>query len=659
MELFEALNTTYTYQTVGEDNGVDTSWVFDNGTQKLGVKMAAIKPGALKKYKPSERVAQFFLFRVTDTGKTGGAPKQIFKPFQSISTLSRIIAAQCDEHKLNAFVVRFPKDMKGDDLINLMQRVANKVSKIKYEQKGFYSFDGLQFSYGLFVRQGRDIDSYFGKEWSKYLVHQDVLEYAASFAMTSVQPPIKKMQAAGEAISGLVRNLDKQNIRMGIPHKIIITDIAGGDDIPANVEDLTDKSPNVYQKEPSAKLKSVDTSGFKLTTQAGLKDMFSNRIAGMKLDYDEETFEQTEAQASWERRFRDQQINPAHIASGEALDFLEEWLSEGLVHGWINKDVYRNANGTVDLTSLISDAARGYIDEMSSIAYDNYSKLNGYVKESDSEAVDLYTSNFYRAINSSLLSGEMSDAVSSAIKNLDNAFRNSGVRLPTDMLLYRGMNLDKNLTTKILKGKAFYFRPYVSTSLRPNIGLFSFNADFHSYLRQSRNVGVMNIDQTIDKLDIANTEKIDPTIPSTLIIQGAYKVPVIVPGDASNFPQECEVILSRGTTMRVNNAKFTEDKTGNYSQLFGVLDMEVMGADEVQMNEQYDGDHFVETGKLKKMDFASFMEAKRKPKKSASDNRIDFMTAAIQSPKSRARILTKKEKEAAQRIKDKFCGDLM
>lgn len=658
MELFEALNTTYTYQTVGEDNGVDTSWVFDNGTQKLGVKMAAIKPGALKKYKPSERVAQFFLFRVTDTGKTGGAPKQIFKPFQSISTLSRIIAAQCDEHKLNAFVVRFPKDMKGDDLINLMQRVANKVSKIKYEQKGFYSFDGLQFSYGLFVRQGRDIDSYFGKEWSKYLVHQDVLEYAASFAMTSVQPPIKKMQAAGEAISGLVRNLDKQNIRMGIPHKIVITNIAGGDDIPAKVEILSKESPNVYQKEPSGKVKEIDTKEFKHTTQSGLLDMFSHRIVGMKLDYDETTFDQTDAQASWERRFKDQQVNPAHIANGEAFEFLEEWLSEGLVNGWINKNHYTTKDGSVDMNGLLADAARGYIDEMSSIAFDNYRKIGTYVKQEDADAVRLYTSNFYKSINTGLLTGQMSGEAKGTIVALDNAFRNSGVRIPTDMLLYRGMRIDTDLSKKVLKGKAFYFRPYVSTSLRPNIGMFSFNADFHSFLKHSRESGTMDTDQTLDRIEKIYDD-LEPYIPVTMVLSGGYKVPVIIPGEVGEYQQECEVILSRGTTARINNAKFSEGKYGDYHQIYGVLDMEIMGADEVQMHEQYDGDHFIATGELKKMDFMSFMEAKRKPKKSASDNRIDFMSAAIQSPRANKKIMTKKEKETAQRIRDKFFNDLM
>ena len=686
LELFEALNTVYAYQTAGQDNGVNTSWVFDNGTQKLGVKMAAIKPGALKKYKPAERIAQFFLFRVTDTGKTGGAPKTIFKPLQTISTLANILSVQCEEHKLNAFVVRFPKEMDGSNLINLMQRVLNKASARKYEQKGFYSFDGMQYSYAIFVRQGKDVtETVFGSVWNKYLVHQDVLEYAASFTMNNVE--LKKVQKKAEMVSGIVRALDSQNIRMGIPPKVDILDIAGGKDTPDSVADFNKNNKSVYQSDKHIDAYSDFDEGYEeiATFDNDIANMFSRTEVVNRTQYDDTTFEKDENQEAWRQKFVSKRLTAASIANGSALDFIENWVSEGIANQWVKPF---KKDGEVDMGPTVAAITKGYIDAISYRIADRYESMEKfYVNGTENrEAVAGYTGLDYIEMNNVLLKGINMDDDQDAratrkIVKLDKAFESTGVRLPEGADLYRGMMMDVDVLMDTLHGKAFHFRTFISTSLRPNMSLYAFSGDLfkviqNKYGRNFDNENDIPIRARAysDTQDLAadiskdfkpedtNANKVSSKAYMSMVIHDAHKVPVIVPGRTSQYPKECEVILSRGTTMRLNDSLITRDKEeyGMYT-IHGVLDMSILGSNEVKLNEVYDGDHFVQTGELKKMGFSSFMEARQPKKATKAQNTVKFFSKAIEA-QSRANgntILTSKEKEERARLASKFGGQLL
>lgn len=685
LELFEALNTVYTYQTVGQDNGVDTAWVFDNGTQKLGMKMAAIKPGALKKYKPAERVAQFFLFRVSETGKTGGAPKTIFKPLQTVATIATIVANQSQEHKLNAFVIRFPKEMDGAGLVNLMQRVANKISPVKYEQKGFYSFDGMQYGYALFVRMGRSIDSFFGKEWSKYIVHKDVIEYAATFNMTTVAPKqLDKMSKQAEMISGITRALDSQNIRMATPAKVEIQNIAGGKDIPDDVSAWLADNKTVYSSDKSMDAYPDFEEPVNPRISGSLGDIFGPSVDGLYTKYDELTYEPDAEQENWRQRFENKQITPADIANGSALGFIEEWLSEGFSSGWIKDSKYENPNtGKINMASAVEDACRGYINSISHQVYKTYMNMKDYVHGNEAkESVRGYTGTDYSSMNLALLKGGMyieSFTEQQRIKKLDKAFETTGVRLPEETLLYRGMQMRTDLLSETLKGKALHFRTFVSTSLRPNLSLYAFNADFGKVI-QNRAAGYSadnaadskrareyaTPQEVIDDIEARGVDSDKQVIEAmtyvAMIIRDAHKVPVIVPGGTSQYDKECEVILSRGTTMRVNDALITRSREEyNSITIHGVFDMSVLGANEVKLNEVYDGDHFVQTGELKKMGFSSFMESRRPKKLSKFENSNKFFAKALnaQIARNKSVIRTKKEKEEMERLASKFGGQLI
>ncbi|WNL62984.1 hypothetical protein [Citrobacter phage Ci1] len=686
LELFEALNTVYTYQTVGQDNGVDTSWVFDNGTQKLGMKMAAIKPGALKKFKPAERIAQFFLFRVSETGKTGGAPKTIFKPLQTISTLANILSIQCAENKLNAFVVRFPKEMDGDSLIGLMQRVLNRTSKIKYEQKGFYTFDGMQYSYAIFVKQGKDVtETVFGNVWNKYLVHQDVLEYAASFTMSSVE--LKKVQKKAEMVSGIVRALDAQNIRMGIPPKVNIVDIAGGRDTPDSVADFNKTNKTVYQDDKHIDAYSEFDEDYSdvITMDGTIADMFSRSDRIRNTQYDDTTFEPDAEQENWRKKFSTKRITSSDIANGSALEFIEEWVSEGIANDWIIPFV---KHGDVDMGPTVASITKSYIDAISYRVIDRYESMTKrYVNGVENQiAVAEYTGTAYIDMNKVLLHGiDLNDSTDSSaarrIKALDEAFKTTGVVIPKGIDLYRGMLMDTEVLIDTMKGKAFHFRTFISTSLRPNLSLYAFNGDLFNVVKntfgdsydnennisiRARKYGSVDELESDIKRDYNGEDpsknKVGSKAYMSMIIHDAHKVPVIVPGMDSQYSKECEVILSRGTTMRLNDANITRDKEeyGMYT-LYGVLDMSILGSNEVKLNEVYDGDHFVETGELKKMGFSDFMESRRPKKATSAENATKFFTKAIaaQCRENSNKILTRSEKEERARLVSKFGGQLL
>lgn len=684
-ELFEALNTVYAYQTAGQDNGVNTSWVFDNGTQKLGVKMAAIKPGALKKYKPAERIAQFFLFRVTDTGKTGGAPKTIFKPLQSISTLANIVSVQCEEHKLNAFVVRFPKEMDGDNLINLMQRVLNRASARKYEQKGFYTFDGLQYSYAIFVRQGKDVtETVFGNVWSKYLVHQDVLEYASTFTMNSVE--LKKVQKKAEMVSGIVRALDSQNIKMGIPPKLDIKDIAGGKDTPDSVAAFNKTNKTVYNNDKHIDAyPDFDEEFDELATiDDSISQMFSNNERLARTQYDDETYEPDAGQEAWRAKFASKRITAGAIANGSALEFIEEWVSEGIAQGWVKPF---EKHGEPEMGPTVAAITKGYIDAISYRVLERYESMSGsYIRgRENQEVVAQYTSTGYVGMNTVLLHGiDTDDSTDNAhakrIAAMDKAFVETGFRLREGTELYRGMLMDTDVLLDTMKGKAFHFRTFVSTSLRPNMSLYAFNGDLYNVVinkfgdsfdtendiptraRAYTSVQDLTADYVKDTHEDPNLNKMGSRAYMSMIIHDAHKVPVIIPGNQGGYPKECEVILSRGTTMRLNDALITRDKEQYQAyNLYGVLDFSILGSNEVKLNEVYDGDHFMKTGEIKKMGFSQFNEARKPKKATKGENVTKFFSKALEGQQliDSGKTYTRKEKEERARLAIKFGGQLI
>lgn len=657
-DLFEALNSVYTFQVTGQDNGVNTSWVFDNGTQKLGLKMAAIKPGALKKYKPAERVAQFFLFRVTDTGKTGGAPKTIFKPLQTVSTIAHIISLQASENKLNAFVIRFPKGMDGEGLIGLMQRVANKVGSIRFEQQGYYTFEGLQYGYALFVRSGRNIDSFFGKEWTKYTNHQDVLEYASTFNHVNVK--LDKLQQKAELLSGIVRSLDKQNTRIGVPAKLDISTIAGGNDIPDNIADFNASEPSIYNRKTQKSFDNVDSDVDEVKPQSEydrLEAMFGYVLRGASEKYVQGKgyeLEQDPQQAEWQRKFEDKKITAETIATGESLEFIREWLTEGFMNNWITE--YRK-DGKILIDQAVSDACYGYIDNISKKVIRNYKKLESkYIKPSDRDIVIKYTGSEFSDINNALLHGlELENNVSN-IKKMDTAFENSGRILPKDVILYRGMSMPSSLFLETIKGKAFHFRTFVSTSFSPRTGLLGFvNTISNSSKENSVHYNMSGIQKAVDNEEIVDDKK---TVSVGMVIRDAYKVPVLIPGTVSSYETECEVILSRGTTMKVTDVFVSKDE---YKDVAGTLSMSVMGLNEIKLNEVYDGDHFVKTGEIRKMSFSMFVESRKASKKTKERNYNEFYTLAAKgySRNIKNKILSRKEKEEELRIQQKFGGELI
>lgn len=657
LELIEALNTVYSYQVVGQDNGVDTSWVFDNGTQKLGLKMAAIKPGTLKKYKPAERVAQFFLFRVSDTGKTGGAPKTIFKPLQTVSTIAHIISIQAQENKINAFVVRFPKDMDGERLIGLMQRVANKVGGIRFEQQGFYSFEGLAYGYALFTRAGRSIESFFGKEWDKYVAHKDVIEYAATFNHEKVN--LDKLEKKARIISGITRSLDSQNIRLGVPAKLDIKTVAGGNDIPEEVADFQSTTKTVYQSKKSiSDYESVSLDDINPEAEHdSLESIFSYNLSGISTQWgmnDEKDVVQDPAQEAWQKSFEQKQITAESIAKGESLEFIRDWLIEGYVNNWITG---YTEDGKFNIDRAMADACYGYVINLSKKVVSKYTEIDKeYVKASDRTIVGRYTASDFTDMNNALLLGMDIEENKGLIHDMDKAFENSGRRIPEGTILYRGMRMNKKLLVETLKGKAFHFRTYVSTSLSPNTGLIAFENPISTIAKPS------SVAYSSDNVasEIEDDRTIHPVLGFTvsMIIRDGHKVPVIIPGKVSQYNNECEVILSRGTTMRVTDSNIVKDK---HDDVAGILSMSVLGADEIKLNETYDGDHLVKTGEVRKLSFSAFAESRKSVKKSKERNYSDFIAYAASGyrNKTSGKILSQREKDERDRISRKFGGELL
>ncbi|ASD52108.1 Alt-like RNA polymerase ADP-ribosyltransferase [Pseudomonas phage PspYZU05] len=164
-----------------------------------------------------------------------------------------------------------------------------------------------------------------------------------------------------------------------------------------------------------------------------------------------------------------------------------------------------------------------------------------YSKE-ERTAIQDYAGSWFAEMNDFLMGSNpnpMINEVKHRIENLDSAFK-KGLTIPKGTLLYRYQGIPVELFKKSLELNQFYFPNYVSTSVAPSL-FMNFKDSLTSTLHKDTSEEVV---MTSNKVTIA------------LIIKGADKVPIVIPGELSNYAQEAEVILPRGTTIRYDNIEY-------------------------------------------------------------------------------------------------------
>lgn len=241
-----------------------------------------------------------------------------------------------------------------------------------------------------------------------------------------------------------------------------------------------------------------------------------------------------------------------------------------------------------------------------------------------------YVGSGYRDINNMLLGRYDSDNydtldaedVRKTIKNLDDAFA-KGDKIPSDLTLWRAQTVRKPIYDAMVKNRVFYFRNYVSTSINPIIfGGWKGNLGVGLTSDNTRNV--LNVDKSGENSIIPNNEiravqvKGEEAVRVSIgwAIDGADRINVVYPGDISNHVNEMEIILPRGTMLKINKITDASYNDGIEYSNQKFVQAEVMTSADLNEGEVvYDGDVLMETGELQPVsdgiDFEGFVKAKK------------------------------------------------
>lgn len=166
-----------------------------------------------------------------------------------------------------------------------------------------------------------------------------------------------------------------------------------------------------------------------------------------------------------------------------------------------------------------------------------------------SDAIKSYTGSNYSQINGCLRGGDADDNTKNRITQADNYFQKHGARLPKHIVVYRGQSILISEMEGLLNGLEYVMHGYVSTS----INLSTANGFMGSGVQiQSKNF--LTGDDTIKVFKTAADLPADKTakIKCMLVITGLDNCLSVVPGSWGQHQGECEVVINRGSRLKID-----------------------------------------------------------------------------------------------------------
>lgn len=263
-----------------------------------------------------------------------------------------------------------------------------------------------------------------------------------------------------------------------------------------------------------------------------------------------------------------------------------------------------------------------------------YSDLEAHTFTKDqASAVSAYCGNAFKDVNRYLLGlDKTSTTTDKYIKDLDSAFGTTGIKLPAKTVLYRGHKSNSDEAARMAKDKLFVFKNYVSTSMIPII----FTTNHFTVYGTSASLDSSIAVTTGDAPDptFIKRAKDDFTISESadyiyaFAISGVDKVKVIVPGAHTKYDEEAEVILPRGTVLKINKISAAPGRPERTNVLQFLIQATVVPVEQLDENvELHDGDLLVETGEVKKVKgFKAIFEAKQS---ALEDEYLEILAGAI------------------------------
>lgn len=280
----------------------------------------------------------------------------------------------------------------------------------------------------------------------------------------------------------------------------------------------------------------------------------------------------------------------------------------------IINDLVKGSKATPDekvaIIQFVMNGIYKLINESASQAYE-YASTEVPPKgltQAESDVIEDYCADSYVEMNSFLLGKpdstreEYMERAIKHIETLDSAFAKGSV-LPPGTTLYRGQEVTFKTLRHNIENKMFYFKNFVSTSLKPNIfGEYGKNymaLDDSSAVFSGEGEGSVDAEDLMHMGSHSAYANEDAETSVGMVIKGAERIKVIVPGHLSGFPSEAEVILPRGILLKINKVSTYMMKETAYNKY--LIEGTIVPPSEQLEESVYDGDHLMETGEVRPM----------------------------------------------------------
>lgn len=636
-EVFDSEIAQYQAINVNQKAKVPQLWnIKVPGNDNLLVRMVSYlsKGDAVKQVKMGDKFVQVFLMSLSKNGNAAELRDGLgADPIGALNTIFDTVYEQVKKLKIDAVLFRFPaKKMKGQEktLQRIIKRLAMQRTGGKFVVlEDLYQFTG-KHAYVLIYRKNKPLEDISGIpdiDSSLYIKVESKVGDVYINDKTGKQ--VSKMEAIAGSIAAQENERNERSLisKTKVSRRELMTALYSI----SKPDDLDDYSPEA--KEAFVKFQgnppihsSVDAPFSRIQTRVNekTKETFSNIADMLPMSDDEQTESKYHTELDNIRTAvvlaihnEDKYLSPSELdlkikpymlklseilKSDKEIIFKFKDITEYTLK-YLPSDI-EYSEKLSSISKIIQAISSSYTDVVGS-SYRNLEESIDYTAE-EKEAITNYTSQNYEDINSFLLGNDEATkkTINTYIPNLDKAF-SKGVKLDRSTILYRAQRHEYKDLDKSVQNKILYFPNFVSTSLAPIFFNKGFSNSASSYIGQPQDWETQARETLGDKVVDSNAERSSDYIARLgIMISGVHKVKVIVPGDLSRFSHESEVILPRGSALKIRSIH----GSGELSKSFLIDTVYMPPEDLVECTDVFDGDKFLNEGVLEKINFRNFVK---------------------------------------------------
>lgn len=629
------------------------------GNDKLVARMVSYlsQGDAIKQVKQGDKYAHVILMSLSDKGTPaelkGGLGSD---PVGALNTIFDTVYAVVKKNRMDAVMFRFPaKKMKGQE--KTVQRIMNRLVMARTGGQfkvldALYNFTA-KHAYVFIYRKARGLEDISGiPEINTELYTKVESQVGDVFVSKKTGNNVTKE----EAIAGSIAEIEKDRTDRAIINRTKVSRRAIASSQSLSTDVILDASKFEEYEEsasefskPATATEIVEGAELKLAISSKASKEYIASRAASSFAWNIAGFggKNEEKVLSKENTFKTEYVHRLGNAETTSVKSMEAYIqtaldileSEKEEHIKRFKDAHYGSSEertqesirlwNIYRTKFIKTSLQSYAGTVSEqIRNITIARVPNHYSNAEKRGIKEYVGSGYRDINNMLLGRydpEDYDSLDKkevvvAIKNLDDAFKR-GDKLPEGMTLWRSQTVRKPIYEALVKNRVFYFRNFVSTSLHPiifgswkgNQGVAMASDNTRSVLNIDKNGEAAIIPASISAGYLERNGEEGIRVNIGWAITGAEKINVVYPGSISNMSSEMEVILPRGTMLKVNKITDASYNDGMEYSNQKFIQAEVMTSDQLDEAVVYDGDALMESGELVAMDepeglvsFASF-----------------------------------------------------